>query len=132
MGSISRHQIYLIKLAIEKVFLYFQATIFVLGSTRAWSMFQRRFEIEAGLSDEEGDDGCFIEGLTVVEDDLFMISEGVLAIEAVAEFAQREFGRKYGVICFFDLRWFVFGLSPYSAFEFGVHHVGWYFNYILY
>jgi hypothetical protein len=87
-------------------------------------MFQRRFEIEAGLSDEEGDDGCFIEGLTVVEDDLFMISEGVLAIEAVAEFAQREFGRKYGVICFFDLRWFVFGLSPYSAFEFGVHHVG--------
>lgn len=87
-------------------------------------MFQGRFEIEAGLSDKEGDGGCFIEGLTVVEDDLFMVSEGVLAIEAEAEFAQREFGRKYGVICFFDLRWFVSRLSPYPAFEFGLHHVG--------
>jgi hypothetical protein len=103
MGSIGRHKIYLITLAIEKVFLHFQATLFVFGSTSARFVLESRFELEARLGNEEGDNGCFIERIAAVEDDLFMISEGIFAIEAEAELAKSEFGREYWVMYFFYL-----------------------------
>lgn len=96
----------------------------MLTSTRAGFTLQCRFQLEARLSDEKRDRGCFIESVTVVEDDLLTISESIFAIEAEAEFSQREFGREYGVIYFFYLRWLVSGLGPYPAFKFGLHHVG--------
>ena len=103
MRGIRGHQINLITFPINKVLFHLETTILLFSTITTRFGLSSIFDFKTRFSDTERDAGWFLNRVTVIENNLFIISESLFAIKTEAEFAQSQFGRQDGLLCFFGM-----------------------------